>query len=55
MSCNQAQGYYYSRPLKLADLDIFASHSSPAHFSLDSSNSNISALSQSVLSSLAKS
>jgi diguanylate cyclase (GGDEF)-like protein/PAS domain S-box-containing protein len=56
MSCNQAQGYYYSRPLKLADLDIYASHSSlTSRSSPDSSNSNISALSQSVLSSLAKS
>jgi diguanylate cyclase (GGDEF)-like protein/PAS domain S-box-containing protein len=58
MSCSQAQGYYYSRPLKLADLDIFASHSSPPSVSstkLDSSNSSLSELSQSVLSSLAKS
>jgi EAL domain-containing protein (putative c-di-GMP-specific phosphodiesterase class I) len=58
MSCNQAQGYYYSRPLKLADLNLFASHSSstsPARINLDSSNSKISELSQSVLSSLAKS
>jgi EAL domain-containing protein (putative c-di-GMP-specific phosphodiesterase class I) len=55
MSCNQAQGYYYSRPLKLVDLDVFASHSAISNASLDSSSSNISALSQSVLSSLAKS
>jgi diguanylate cyclase (GGDEF)-like protein/PAS domain S-box-containing protein len=57
MSCSQAQGYYYSRPLKLADLDIFASHSSlpgTVRASLDSSNQNLSELSQSVLSSLAK-
>jgi diguanylate cyclase (GGDEF)-like protein/PAS domain S-box-containing protein len=58
MSCDQAQGYFYSRPLKLADLDLFASHTSstsPARANLDPSGSKISELSQSVLSSLAKS
>jgi len=58
MSCSQAQGYFYSRPLKLADLDVFASHSSlpsPSRAGLDSPNSTFSELSQSVLSSLAKS
>jgi diguanylate cyclase (GGDEF)-like protein/PAS domain S-box-containing protein len=58
MSCNQAQGFFYSLPLKLADLNLFASHASPispARADLDSSNAKISELSRSVLSSLAKS
>jgi hypothetical protein len=57
MSCSQAQGYFYSRPLKLAELEIFAAHASlpsASRTNLDSSNPNLSELSQSVLSSLAK-
>lgn len=57
MSCSQAQGYFYSRPLKLAELEIFAAHASlpsASRASLDASTPNLSELSQSVLSSLAK-
>jgi diguanylate cyclase (GGDEF)-like protein/PAS domain S-box-containing protein len=35
MSCDQAQGYFYSRPLKLADLPAFAQRAAAGHLNLN--------------------
>jgi diguanylate cyclase (GGDEF)-like protein/PAS domain S-box-containing protein len=57
MACDQAQGYFYSRPLKLPDLEIFACRSlqeSSRITAHDSSSSNDETLSQPELSSLTR-
>jgi diguanylate cyclase (GGDEF)-like protein/PAS domain S-box-containing protein len=57
MSCDQAQGYFYSRPLTMADLETFASQSpqkSFHRFGHNRSDTAVDSCSQPALSSMAE-
>jgi diguanylate cyclase (GGDEF)-like protein/PAS domain S-box-containing protein len=52
MSCDQAQGYFYSRPLRPADLERLAFHS-PEEFSIAGSNMILNQISPTAIASMA--
>jgi EAL domain-containing protein (putative c-di-GMP-specific phosphodiesterase class I) len=57
MSCDQAQGYFYSRPLKMVDMQNFSLHNlreHPHHDHIASRGQETSALALSVVGSMAR-
>ena len=54
MSCDQAQGYFYSRPLKLPDLEIFSLRSLQGSPSSIECEDTLKKISQASLSALAR-
>ena len=57
MSCDQAQGYFYSQPLKMVDMQTFSLHNlrqHPHHDHIESRDQDTSALALSVVGSMAR-
>jgi sensor c-di-GMP phosphodiesterase-like protein len=52
MSCDQAQGYFYSRPLRPTDLELFI-FQSQQEFSIAGSTTIVNQISQTAIASLA--
>jgi len=53
MDCDQAQGFFYARPLKQADLEIFALQSLQKHPVSVSSRTILNHIAPTVLASMA--